>query len=425
MERKLQIARRTSAALQAIPDHASIYDNSRPAHWARRRRVPISLRSHPMLADEGNPFGLGDETVVPNGSNLRDELFQNALEELEDGEFGAHWNSTSLNEVYAGWGHSRDPFPPIPILHDVNMGSLAPEAEQDGPSGILDSVSISSSSVASDRETYMAQSAEPVSRLQARLGSSASTLATRQNLSRVPLLRRSSSIRRSRYGRPSSSIELEATRRRLARTYGEEYDAAMWTPADDPSLGSEWTRHLSQATGTRTPNIFRGDEPAGAAFRRRWNNLDPEPLASGSNDTVATTSGRRNLRRGGLRAPEALIPRSRIALASPSIMTTPSSPVPARPDNASTQPVSAADVVLALASEELHQPAWDQMRPSPVGSSHLPARWESDALPIYATWGMHVPETSTSHLPPLASTSGSGVIPTPPAEPDTAEAAED
>lgn len=203
VDRKFQIATRTSAALGAIPRDARIYSNSRRlGHSVRRNRIISTLRRQ-LEEDESNPRATArtDEDVTVSTSE-RDHFFQNALEELDDGEFGAYWNS-SLNDVYAEQEslsrarRRRENFPAL--FHDVPIESWSLSADQDevGPpiaSGY-------SSSRGSDPDGHFSRSVAP--QPQSRSETLINSFVGRQDSQRSSLLRRNS-IRRNWYNRTSS-----------------------------------------------------------------------------------------------------------------------------------------------------------------------------------------------------------------------------
>lgn len=392
-------------ALGAIPRDATVYDNCRPGRFSRRR-IPVALRAH-LFEDEealGRTSGR-DAGTLPNTTSLRDELFQNALEELEDGEFGAHWNS-SLNDVYADTDTSSrwrrmQAFQPIPVTHDLGTSGLGREGSQDG-AGIADSVS--SSSIDSDYPTYLVQNIDNPSRSQMRPGTNSNTLFDRENLARVPLLRRNS-LRRTRYGRLGGSLEAETARRRLSRNYAEDADTVWGTPGPSDELPNtgEWRSYIGRGPGSVprpvSTEILYGSS-SGATFHRLWNGAEAAPPSN------PTSLAHRNLRRGGLRAPESLVSGIRNTF-NASTMTSSSSPAPdaAATESERLEPSTIENAPRRAVHEHTEHP--EAIRSWPPGSLYLPPTWTPPAEP------------APSAIPSLQP-ANADVIPTPPTEPESA-----
>lgn len=261
--------------------------------------------------DEDDGFGRagnveGDLTPI---SAARDQLFQSALNELEDGEFGAHWNS-SLNEVYAEegdpgrWARTE---PVRPILHDIDMTGWHVATDRDDL-GIGAVRSSSPSSFESEMDT-LAQNQDTISRLRARVDSLTANMDSRLAPPRLPLVRRHS-LRRSRFTRSPTGLDPESSlRRRLARGMGEDADDSLDRLHDDLLTrigGPGWRPNARTNTEPSPSNLetLRAETvSSGAALRRLWAEY---PVGSAVPGSTATLQGRRSLRRGGLRPPETL-----------------------------------------------------------------------------------------------------------------------
>jgi len=334
--------------------------------------------------DDDENFALpppGDEDVTLSTSvNARDRLFQSALEELEDGEFGARWNS-NVNEAYtdegdqALWQRSEAI---RPTLYDVDMGGWHVATDRDDL-GISAARSTSPSSFGSEMDS-LAQNQEAFSRLRFRPGSLSDSLGHRLGSPRLPLVRRHS-LRRSRFGRSPSMLDLDAAfRRRLARAEGEDADGGMDRLGEDLlSRGPSW-RTPSRRTGGNFPEelgILR-PEPTppsgtGATLRRIWTDYPFGGASSAASGSNTTLPGRRGLRRGGLRPPETLMGSSLLALANSAYTSTlrPGADLN-RPASASRAPASQAELLPLLPPSDLSDPWASAFRTPRPGT---PTQW--------------------------------------------------
>ncbi|KAG8834061.1 hypothetical protein FRC17_009624 [Serendipita sp. 399] len=150
VDRLYQIATRTSLALGAMGREATVYDNCRPSRWGRRRSRIISSLRQQLEADRQGRNNTQDQAEDGTSTTTRDEQFQAALDELEDGEFGAYWNA-NVNDVYhdelATRWRRRERL--RPILHDITMDIWPMTANNEDAGG---GAASASSSLASDAE---------------------------------------------------------------------------------------------------------------------------------------------------------------------------------------------------------------------------------------------------------------------------------
>ncbi|KAG8760268.1 hypothetical protein FRC14_003566 [Serendipita sp. 396] len=271
VDRLYQIATRTSLALGAMGREATVYDNCRPSRWGRsRNRIISSLRQQLEADRQGR--NAQDQVEDETSTTTRDEQFQAALEELEDGEFGAYWNS-NLNDVYhddlaTQWrrrGRLR------PILHDITMDVWPITGNGEDAGGAIAS---GSSSLASDAEGQFPV-VDPYARIRQERRSN-----THSNRWGTSNLFRRGSIRRSWYGRHPSEDDLGQPDR-ISR---EGEGSSIFPPVD----------------------LFSGF-------------VGPPPQ-------VDPFTGHRSLRRGGLRPPETLLRTARIS--TPANNTNTESPNP-------------------------------------------------------------------------------------------------
>ncbi|KIM25510.1 hypothetical protein M408DRAFT_26066 [Serendipita vermifera MAFF 305830] len=289
VERQLLIASRTVQALGAIRGDAKIYDNRRPARLPRTR-FPSLFRRQAMMDEDGgfSPVGHGEGSLTPI-SATRDQLFQNALSELEDGEFGAHWNS-SLNEVYAeedNPGRWQRTEPIHPILHDVDMTGWHVATEHDD-FGIGAVRSTSPSSFESELDT-LTQNQDALSRLRTRVGAlTANAPDSRLAPPRLPLVRRHS-LRRGRFGRSSTVLDTDPSlRRRLTRGIGEDVDDSIDRLHEDLLTrisGPGWrssSRINSDPISGNLESLRTASTSSAATLRRLWGGYPIEDAPSGS-----------------------------------------------------------------------------------------------------------------------------------------------